>query len=191
MIKNFIECLEEITFYKDEDNGAHSLRVANIAYFISKKLKLKDELCEEIRLFSPLHDLGKVGIPDKILLKNGKLTKDEFEIIKTHVNIGYNLVEKAGFGIVAKNITKYHHEKYDGNGYLHGLSGDDIPIEARVVAIADVYDALRQKRCYKDSFSHKEAMEIILSENGKYFDPKIVEIFIHYNEVFDTLFNKN
>lgn len=189
MVNGFIKCLEDINFYKDEDTGAHSMRVSKMAYLIAQKLNLPEKFCEEIKSFTPLHDLGKVGIPDAILLKNGKLTKEEFEVIKTHVELGYNLIKKANFGIIAENITRFHHERFNGKGYLMGLNGDRIPIEARIVALADVYDALRQKRCYKISISHEESVKIITNESGKYFDPKIVNIFKKHQQIFNDIFN--
>ena len=146
-------------------------------------MKLPREFLKDIGLYASLHDIGKIGIPDTILKKPGKLTVEEFDEMKLHTEIGYELMDGLNISRVASNIVRYHHERWDGSGYPKGLSGDGIPIEARIVALADVYDALRQKRVYKDAFTHEKALEIISGQSEKHFDPQIVNIFlIHHNE---------
>ena len=146
---------------------------------------LTDEMIELIFSSAPLHDIGKVGIPDSILLKPEKLTKAEFEVMKTHTTIGYQALCHAesmlghnSFLNIACQIAHSHHERWDGSGYPQGLSGDDIPIPGRLMAIADVYDALINKRCYKEAFSHSDAVNIIKEGRGNHFDPDMVDAFI-------------
>ena len=149
---------------------------------------------------APLHDIGKVGIADHILLKPGRLTEDEFEIMKTHVPKGYDtlasvegMYHENTFLKMGMEISGNHHEKWDGSGYMHGLSGQDIPLAARIMALADVYDALRSKRVYKDAFTHEKSVEIIKSGRGSHFDPELVDIFLQndlkFCEIFDRLTN--
>jgi putative two-component system response regulator len=134
---------------------------------------------------APLHDIGKVGIPDSILLKPGKLDPEEFEIMKTHTTLGYNAIENAErrlgmtveFLACAKEIALNHQEKWDGSGYPRQLAGDAIPISARLMAVADVYDALTTRRVYKDAMPHDEAVAIILEGRSRHFDPDIVDAF--------------
>lgn len=188
MKENFIDCLEQINLYRDEDTGQHSQRVGELAFILSKKLKLSESICREIRTFASLHDIGKIGIPDTILLKEGKLTIEEFECIKKHPEIGFNLIKKARFGKVAENIVMYHHEKWDGTGYPIGLRGEEIPLEARITAIADVYDALRQKRCYKMGFSHDITLKILKEGDSTHFDSKILKIFLENENEFSRFY---
>ena len=150
---------------------------------LARELKLSREFLRDIGLYASLHDIGKIGIPDTILKKPGKLTREEFDEMKLHTEIGYKLMDGLNISRIASNIVRYHHEKWDGSGYPKGLSGEEIPIEARIVALADVYDALRQKRVYKEAFTHEKAIEIISFQSEKHFDPQIVNIFlIHHNE---------
>lgn len=141
---------------------------------------------------APLHDIGKVGIPDHILLKQGGLTDEEFEIMKTHCKLGRDSIiaaeQRLGLELpflsVAKEIAYFHHEKWDGTGYPEGLSGDDIPIPGRLMALADVYDALTSRRCYKGPLSHEEAVEIIIQGKGSHFDPDVVDSFVEIADDF-------
>jgi len=173
-----ISVLENANQYNDEDTGQHIKRVSYYSFLISERAKLSKELREEIKLYSALHDIGKVGIPHAILNKPGRFTDAEFEEMKKHVEIGYKMVENAPISAVAKNIIRYHHEKFDGNGYAAGLSGDKIPVEARVVALADVFDALTSKRTYKRAMPFDKAIEIITEGRGSHFDPAMVDIFL-------------
>jgi putative two-component system response regulator len=141
-----------------------------------------------------LHDIGKVGIPDAVLLKPGKLTPEEFEVMKQHARIGGETLDAAlrakpdaAYLQMARDIALTHHEKFDGSGYPLGLKGDDIPLCGRIVALADVYDALTAKRVYKEAFSHEKAKSIILEGSGKHFDPAIVEAFLKCEYQFITI----
>ncbi|HHY52710.1 MAG TPA: HD domain-containing protein, partial [Clostridiales bacterium] len=147
---------------------------------------------------SPLHDIGKGGIPDAILLKPGKPTPEEFEIMKTHVTVGHKTLASVqeqcavnAFLQTGMEITLCHHEKWDGSGYPNGLKGEAIPLSARIMALADVYDALRSKRVYKDGFSHEESVEIIRRESGRHFDPHLVELFLQHHQEFCRIFEEN
>ena len=138
-----------------------------------------------------LHDIGKVGIPDQILTKPGELTRDEFELMKRHTTIGSRTLESVmekypgvRFLEIARDIAATHHERYDGTGYPAGLKGDGIPLCGRIVALADVYDALTSKRCYKQAFNHAKARSIILEESGKQFDPDVVDAFLATEDEF-------
>lgn len=186
-----IETLENANGYNDEDTGAHVRRINKYSQLISSKLGMNNSFVKEVGIYASLHDIGKIGISDSILKKPGKLTPEEFETMKKHTEIGYNLIRSLDVGSIALNIIRYHHERWDGNGYGRGLSGKEIPIEARIVTLADVYDALRQERVYKKSFSHERAMEIIISESGKHFDPQLVNIFLENNEYFNEIFENS
>ncbi len=166
----------------------HLKMVGKISALLSKKVGFSEYKTKKIEFFAKIHDIGKVGIPAKILNKPGKLTTDEFEVIKEHTEIGYHLINKFGFSKVGENIIRYHHEKWNGKGY-RGLFKHEIPIEARIVGIADVYDALRMKRTYKDSFSHEKAIEIIKNGRGEDFDPELVDIFLNCHQEIKLIYN--
>lgn len=187
--------LENANSYKDEDTGTHVKRISHyselLALELKRELNLSKSFIEDIGLYASLHDIGKIGIPDSILKKPGKLTPEEFDTMKGHSELGYRLIGKLDVSPVASNLIRYHHEKWNGMGYPAGLSGDVIPVEARIVALADVYDALRQKRVYKSAFSHEKALGIILSEKGKHFDPRIVEAFKRIHREFDYIYKNN
>lgn len=187
---------------RDDDTGAHVERTAELCKLMAIYLKnepkysaiIDDKYIDDIYKASPLHDIGKVGIPDNILLKKGKLTEEEFEIMKTHVEVGYNTLLEVqekykvnSFLKMGMDITRYHHEKWDGSGYPNGLSGEDIPLPGRIMSIVDVYDALRSKRVYKDALSHEESCQIIKEGSGKHFDPLLVEIFIDNHKKFQEI----
>lgn len=161
--------------------------VGKISAFLSRKLKIEEKTVEEIELFAKLHDVGKIGVPSKILNKPGKLTEDEFEVIKTHTEIGYQCLDNLGVSKLGLDIVRYHHEKWNGKGY-RGLVADEIPLAAKIVAIADVYDALRMDRPYKDSMSHEKAMDIILNDEG-HFDPALVELFLINHQEIRNIYN--
>jgi HD-GYP domain-containing protein (c-di-GMP phosphodiesterase class II) len=139
---------------------------------------LDEGFVKAIKLYSPLHDIGKVGVEKDILLKPGRLSPGEFERVKEHVRIGYRIIDSGAIDQMAKNIVLYHHEKWAGGGYPEGLSGVSIPIEARIVSIADVYDALVSERVYKPPFTVEEALAIIRKERGVSFDPTLTDIFL-------------
>jgi putative two-component system response regulator len=189
--------LAKLAESRDPETGEHLQRVRNYCRVIARHLQndprfsqqVDDEFVGLIYQASPLHDVGKVGIPDRILLKPGKLTAEEFEIMKTHAalgaaSLGASLEEypDTQFLEVARDIALCHHEKYDGHGYPHGLVGEDIPLCARIMAVADVYDALVSKRVYKEAYSHDTAKSMIAEEAGKHFDPAIVEAFLVHEQ---------
>jgi response regulator RpfG family c-di-GMP phosphodiesterase len=198
-----IYALIKLAESRDDETGAHIERTASFCRLLAEKARLIPEYAEEVNdtfletIFkaSPLHDVGKVGIPDNILLKPDKLTDHEFEIMKTHVQIGYDALvnvaqqyDKNEFLKMGMEIALYHHEKWNGSGYMKGLTGDAIPLSARIMALADVYDALRSKRVYKEAFSHEKSMEIIISDKGSHFDPVLVDIFVQHQEEFRSLY---
>jgi putative two-component system response regulator len=167
--------------YRDTETGMHIKRMSLYSERLAQLLGLDDYECELIRYAAPLHDVGKVGIKDNILLKPGKLTKEEFEIMKTHTLIGGEILDNADkFPVInmGQIIALQHHEKYDGSGYPYGLKGSEIHLYARIVAIADVFDALSSVRVYKKAFSIQESLTIMRSERGKQFDPKLFDLFI-------------
>ena len=200
-----IFALVKLAESRDDETGAHIERTASFCRLLAEKARtlplyssvIDDEYIATIYRASPLHDIGKVGISDLILLKPGKLTPDEFAIMKTHVEIGYQTLKNVdkryqnnAFIQMGLDITRYHHEKWDGSGYLFELKGEAIPLSARMMALADVYDALRSKRVYKPAFSHEKAMEIILEGRGKHFDPALVDLFIASHQEFEALFKR-
>jgi PAS domain S-box-containing protein len=191
--------LAKLAEYRDTDTGSHLERIREYTRIIVKELKehpeykeyITDEYIEDLYQSSILHDIGKVGVPDAILLKPGKLTDEEFEIIKKHAILGGKAIsdidkqfENQSFLTIAKELAYYHHERWDGKGYPNGLKEQQIPLSARIVSFADVYDALTSKRCYKDAYGHEEAKSIILEEKGKAFDPDIVDAFMKYDNEF-------
>ena len=130
-------------------------------------------------------------MPREILNKPGKLTEAEFEKVKQHTDVGYKLAQKLGVGKIAENLVRFHHEKWNGKGYPLGLAEEKIPLEGRIVALADTYDNLRQDKVYRKGFSHEKSLEIILEESGKSFDPKLVEIFVKNHKRFEKIFEEN
>jgi len=189
LVNSFANLVEE----RDESTGAHikstSTYVELIARSLMKTEKYQNFITEEyvdlISSAAPLHDVGKVAIPDNVLLKPGKLIPQEFEVIKSHTTKGGEIIEKNLRGIetdeyvdIAKDIALYHHERYDGTGYPSGLAQEEIPLAARIMAVADVYDALRSERCYKPPYSKEEAINIIKQETETHFDPLVVEAFL-------------
>ena len=196
---NVIEELASVIESRDTDTGEHVQRTKTYAMMIAKKLKeidkfkdqIDDEKIERIVKAAPLHDIGKIVVSDTILLKPGKLTPEEFEKMKIHTTKGGEMVtnffikfDDIDFYQEAYNIAKYHHEKWDGSGYPEGLKEDEIPLEARIMAIADVFDALVSKRIYKDAVSSDEAFSVIVRDAGRHFDPDIVKALIEIKDEF-------
>lgn len=165
--------------YKDENTYNHIRRVGYMSREIAKELGLDEYHQELILLTAPMHDVGKIGIPDEILFKPGRLTKDEFEIMKQHTIIGAKILGGTDVDYLetASVIALNHHEKFDGSGYPNGLKGKDIPLEGRIVAIVDVFDALTSKRPYKEPFPLDKSFKIILESRGTHFDPEITDLF--------------
>lgn len=201
--------LAKLSESRDSNTGEHIERVQALCHYLTFELSrvypfsevIDKKFLDTIYYASILHDIGKVGIPDEILHKPGKLTKDEFEIMKRHTVIGANTLEEMAIfnsenDIIKMGIeiAKYHHERYDGSGYNEGLKGDEIPLSARIMAIVDVYDALRSVRPYKRAFSHDETVYIITKESEGHFDPRILNLFsqIHMNFelIYDSSINK-
>jgi putative two-component system response regulator len=166
--------------YKDEDTADHIVRISRYCELIAEKSGMAPPDVNTLRYAAPMHDIGKIGIPDSILMKPGKLSSDEFEIIKTHTTIGAAILSnsKAKILQVAEEIALSHHEKWNGAGYPRRLSGENIPIAGRIVGLADVFDALTTRRPYKQPYSIEVACDIITKERGAHFDPALVDIFL-------------
>lgn len=167
----------ELAEVRDNETGEHLKRIAKYSRIMAENLEMTKKFVDSMENFSPFHDIGKVGIPDSVLLAPRKLTEAEFEIIKTHPTIGYDILKKTETLSFAADIAYCHHEKWDGSGYPRGIKGEDIPLSGRITALADVYDALRMKRPYKESWPHDDVVELINSEKGKHFDPLLVDLF--------------
>lgn len=196
-----IFALVKLSESRDDDTGAHVARTAKLCRLLAQRLGLlpqykniiTGEYIDNIYRASPLHDIGKVGMPDAILLKPDKLTPEEFEIMKTHTTVGFNTLAQVAqryaqnaFLKMGMDISRCHHEKWDGNGYPQGLSGEDIPLSARIMALVDVYDALRSKRVYKEAFSHEKSYTIITEGSGGHFDPLLIELFLQIHKDFQA-----
>ncbi len=166
--------------YRDDDTGAHVHRVSRYSAMLAPLAGLAAEQSELIRHASPLHDVGKVAIPDAILLKPGRLTDEERAVMQTHAQVGYDLLKDSGAAVLqtAATIALTHHEKYDGSGYPRGLAGEDIPIEGRIVAILDVYDALSSNRVYRPAFPKAVVEEMMRADSGTHFDPRLLDLFL-------------
>lgn len=197
-----VKTAANITLHRDVETGAHLDRMSNyarlIAKEVAKKYKLNDELVEHIFLFSPLHDIGKIGISDSILLKPGKLTDSEFDIMKTHASKGGEIIDMMlkNLGLnefphaeILRNIALYHHEAINGSGY-NGLTDEDIPIEAKIVAVSDVFDALTSARPYKEPWSNDRAFMFLQSMAGTKFDSDCVAALINCNDEVEAIQNR-
>ena len=165
--------------YKDEDTGAHILRMSHYSAAVARKLGLSEGDVEAILYAAPMHDIGKIGIPDRVLQKPAKLDQDEWEIMKQHTVIGGRILSgsSAEFIKLGETIALTHHEKWDGSGYPNSLKGEEIPIAGRITAIADVFDALTSRRPYKEPFSIEKSFSIIREGKGSHFDPQVVNAF--------------
>lgn len=192
-LRSAILVARKMSHSHNEETGAHLDRMARYARLIAKSLAdqpdedIDDEFVEFVFLYAPLHDVGKIAVPDHILLKPGRLTTDEFNIMKNHVHAGMEIVESiaSGFHVgsgqhvdLLRNIVRYHHEAVDGSGYPSGCLGPDIPLEARIVAVADVFDALTTQRCYKSAWTNDATFRLLLERSGRSFDPLCVDALI-------------
>ena len=166
--------------YRDDETGAHIRRIGLYVAAMAEKMDWKRSDVDAIRLAAPMHDLGKIGVKDSILLKPGKLTAEEFEIVKTHSAIGARILSGTDIPLltIARDVALLHHEKWDGSGYPNGVAGKAIPECARLVAIADVYDALVNDRVYRPAFPEEKAIAIMTEERGRHFDPEIFDLFL-------------
>ncbi len=197
-----ISSLASLTEYHDPETGEHVKRTQNYVKALAITLKnqgffldeLTSEAIEAIYMAVPLHDIGKIGVRDDILMKPGELTEEEYEEVKKHTTLGYEAIKKVSsrldensFLCYASDIAYTHHERYDGTGYPRQLKGDEIPLVGRLMAVADVYDALVSKRIYKVAMTHEEAMDIILTEKGTHFDPRIVDCAIGLERTFENI----
>ncbi len=172
--------LSKAAEFRDDDTGEHIIRMSHYSRHIAKNLNLSESEQEMILKAAPMHDVGKIAIPDNILLKPGKLTSEEFEIIMTHTTLGYDILADSDIELLKLSaiIAISHHEKFNGKGYPKGLKGEDIPLVGRITAVADVFDALTSKRPYKEPWSVEKAVELIKSERGEHFDPQCVDAFL-------------
>ena len=177
--------------YKDPETASHVARVSHYSKLLAKEYGLNEKEQDLIYYAAPFHDLGKVGIEDKILLKPGKLIENEFDVMRTHANIGYEILKdsKSDYLKTGAIIALSHHEKFDGSGYPSGLEGEDIHIYGRIVAIADVFDALTSQRPYKKAWSFDEASSFLKKESSKHFDPTLVNLFIKNKEEVTRIYN--
>jgi len=184
-----MEVMGEAIARRDSDTNIHNYRVTLYAIRLAEAMGYPDAQMSALVAGSFLHDVGKIGIPDAILLKAGKLTNEEFEIMKTHVTIGAEILARASWLAHARDIPLYHHEKYDGSGYMTGLSGEDIPLSARIFAVVDVFDALTANRPYKQAMPLDQALDIIQAGAGSHFDPEIVRVFNeHASQWYDAVY---
>jgi HD-GYP domain-containing protein (c-di-GMP phosphodiesterase class II) len=177
---------------RSKETGNHVKRVAEYSKLFALCYGLSEEKAELLKMASPMHDIGKVAIPDSILKKPGKLTKDEFEIMKTHADLGYEMLKYSDRDILktASIVAYEHHEKWDGTGYPRGLSGEDIHIYGRITALADVFDALGSQRVYKEAWEDERIFTLFKEESGKQFDPKLVDIFFENLDSFLSIREK-
>ncbi|MCB1144600.1 MAG: response regulator [Leptospiraceae bacterium] len=188
MTLSIVTALEDANFYNDTDTGNHIRRVSEYSAILAQGYGCDEEFIKKIKLFASLHDVGKVGISDNLLKKPGKYTDQERIEMQDHVRIGKKILENSGIDPMAINIAYYHHEKWDGTGYVNGLKEYEIPLEARIVAVADVYDALMSRRSYKAPFSLEESKSFLLTHAGSHFEKKLIDIFIDkYSEFISVL----
>jgi putative two-component system response regulator len=175
--------------YRDEDTGAHIKRVSRYSASVARRMGLDESTVESILYAAPMHDVGKIGISDQILMKPAKLNPAEWELMKQHTVIGAKILggSKAAYISIAETIALCHHEKWDGSGYPQGLKGEEIPITSRITAIADVFDALTSRRPYKEPFTTEKALDIIIAGRGIHFDPDVVDAFLAILEEICTI----
>ncbi len=166
--------------YKDNETGLHVIRMSHFSRILGIAAGMSEVEADDLLHAAPMHDVGKIGIPDRILQKPGPLDPDEWKVMQSHVTIGAEIIGEHGGGMLAlaSQIALTHHEKYDGSGYPNGLRGEDIPLVGRIVAIADVFDALTSKRPYKKAWTEDEALTFLREQKGRHFDPALVDLFL-------------
>ena len=166
--------------YKDNETGLHVIRMSHYSRVLALAAGFSEAQAEELLNAAPMHDVGKIGIPDAVLRKPGKLDGEEWEVMKQHAQIGADIIGEHPSGLLrmAREIALNHHEKWDGSGYPRGIGGAEIPVEARIIAIADVFDALTSERPYKKAWSVEEAVQLLREQSGRHFDPELVELFL-------------
>lgn len=170
--------------YKDDDTGTHIVRMAHFSAALARRLHPDPSYAERLYHASPMHDIGKIGIPDSILKKPGKLTPEEWKIMRTHPEIGAKILggSKNPTTQLAAEVALSHHEKFDGSGYPYGLRGEEIPLGGRIVAVADFFDALTMDRCYRPAMDDATVLTMIREQSGIHFDPKIVDVFFEIKD---------
>jgi putative two-component system response regulator len=166
--------------YKDNETGLHVIRMSHYSRVLALAAGFSEAQAEELLNAAPMHDVGKIGIPDAVLRKPGKLDGEEWEVMKQHAQIGADIIGEHPSGLLrmAREIALNHHEKWDGSGYPRGIGGAEIPVEARIIAIADVFDALTSERPYKKAWPLEEAVQLLREQSGRHFDPELVELFL-------------
>jgi len=179
-----IRCLGHAAEFRDNETGRHIIRISYFSRLLATQAGLTAQECDAICQASPMHDIGKIGIPDSVLLKPGPLTAEEWQVMKTHPTIGYQILsgQQSELLRLAASIAYTHHEKFNGEGYPRGLKGEDIPLEGRIVAIVDVFDALTSVRPYKQAWPIQKAFEFIRTQSGQHFDPQLVDIFLSHEQ---------
>jgi len=178
--RELLYTLGDVVETRSHETANHVRRVARLSYFLAGRIKMDEDEAKLLRQASPMHDVGKIGIPDSILNKPATLTPDEFEIIKTHTVIGYEILKHSARPLMqtAAVVAKQHHERWDGTGYPEGLSGENIHIHGRITSVADVFDALTHSRVYRQAWGHERAVEYLQSQAGRMFDPELIRIFL-------------
>jgi putative two-component system response regulator len=196
----FIETIQRLTLaaeFRDEDTYVHVHRISHYTEVLVSYFDLSPAVADLMIYASPMHDIGKVGIPDSILLKRGPLTDDEFEVIKGHTTIGARILanSRSPYLVEAEKFALYHHERWDGSGYPLGLKGEEIPIEGRILNIIDQYDALRSRRPYKEAWSHEDAMDVITKGDGRthpgHFDPIVLSRFLEAQDRIREIYDRH
>lgn len=191
--QQIIQRLGRAAEYKDDETGTHVVRIGHYASLLARLVGSSEETCTIIMQAATMHDIGKIGIPDSILRKPGKLTVEEYEIMKTHCDIGANIIGDDSSELLktARIIALTHHEKWDGSGYPNSLMGEDIPRVGRIVALADVFDALTSERPYKEAWSIEKTLEFLHQQSGKHFEPELVRLFTSNMDEVLEVFKKN
>jgi len=175
--------------FKDDDTGTHIIRMSRFSSIIARAYGQDQKYCKLLEQASPMHDIGKIGIPDSVLKKPGKLTEEEWECMRKHPEYGANILSGSDVPVLqmAEEVALAHHEKFDGSGYPSNLKGEQIPLSARIVALADFFDALTMDRCYRPAFSDEKALAMVKENNGTHFDPDVVHAFL---SVRDEIINE-